>query len=81
MNPSLSSSGKKKSKTKNVEELLPDYFIDLDRNFIGLKKPEDETFLYKSSDVLVQANWELPVRLKSIVLTVCIPPLPCSVLL
>jgi hypothetical protein len=56
-----SSSSKKKSKTKTVRELLPDYFIDLDRNFIGLKNVQDETFVYKSSDVLVQANWELPV--------------------
>jgi hypothetical protein len=40
---------------------MDEYFRDLDREFIGIDKVDDETFHYKGTDVLVQSTWELPL--------------------
>jgi hypothetical protein len=43
------------------EYTLQDYFHDFDRDFINIDKAENETFQYKSTDVLIQSHWELPI--------------------
>ncbi len=38
-----------------------EFFADLDRDFVNIKRLADENFCYKASDVLVQSTFELPI--------------------
>lgn len=38
-----------------------EFFADLDRDFINIKRLTDDNFCYKASDVLVQDTFELPI--------------------
>lgn len=40
---------------------LSDFFRDIDHEFIGIHKVEDDVFTYQGSDVLVQSSFELPI--------------------
>ena len=40
---------------------LSELFRDIDQEFIGINKVEDEVFTYQGSDVLVQSSFELPI--------------------
>eukprot|EP01031_Cornospumella_fuschlensis_P037667 gene37667-45758_t len=42
-------------------ESVSAFFREMDYDFIGLSKPQDDEFVYKASDVLVQSSWELPI--------------------
>ena len=44
-----------------ADQSVESFFRDIDKDYIGIQRAEDETFSYKATDVLIQQHWELPI--------------------